>query len=299
MSTKSPRVVVITRETEYQLLLARHGTRTQAAFFLETRGQSIEDAITRHERMEQALHQVSSTIPLDWRRNRILRGDLDRFLFEPDDTVVIVGQDGLVANVAKYLDGQPVIGINPDPVQYDGVLVRHEPAALGDLLGPAIKRSSPMESRTMVSARLGDGQSLLALNEVFVGACTHQSARYRLSFKGHQERHSSSGIIVATGTGSTGWAKSISRERRTKMKLPQPCDPRLAFFVREAFPSIATGTDVTQGALGQADRLIVISEMNEGGVIFGDGIEADHLSFDWGVTAEVSIADKHLHLVSG
>jgi NAD kinase len=299
MSTKSPRVVVITRETEYQLLLARHGTRAQAAFFLETRGQSIEDAITRHERMERALHQVSGTIPLGWRRNRILRGDLDRFLFEPDDTVVIVGQDGLVANVAKYLDGQPVIGINPDPVQYDGVLVRHEPAALGDLLGPAIKRSSPMESRTMVSARLGDGQSLLALNEVFVGACTHQSARYRLSFKGHQERHSSSGIIVATGTGSTGWAKSISRERRTKMKLPQPCDPRLAFFVREAFPSIATGTEVTQGALGQADRLIVISEMNEGGVIFGDGIEADHLSFDWGVTAEVSIADKHLHLVSG
>jgi NAD kinase len=299
MSTKSPRVVVITRETEYQLLLARHGTRAQAAFFLETRGQSIEDAITRHERMEQALHQVSGTIPLDWRRHRILRGDLDRFLFEPDDTVVIVGQDGLVANVAKYLDGQPVIGINPDPVQYDGVLVRHEPAALGDLLGPAIKRSSPMESRTMVTARLGDGQSLLALNEVFVGACTHQSARYRLSFKGHQERHSSSGIIVATGTGSTGWAKSISRERRTKMKLPQPCDPRLAFFVREAFPSIATGTEVTQGALGQADRLIVISEMNEGGVIFGDGIEADHLSFDWGVTAEVNIADKHLHLVSG
>ena len=42
-----------------------------------------------------------------------MRGDLDRFLFEPDDLVVIVGQDGLVANVSKYLDGQPVVGINP------------------------------------------------------------------------------------------------------------------------------------------------------------------------------------------
>lgn len=42
-----------------------------------------------------------------------MRGDLDRFLFEPDDIVLALGQDGLVANVAKYLDGQPVIGSNP------------------------------------------------------------------------------------------------------------------------------------------------------------------------------------------
>ena len=39
-------------------------------------------------------------------------GLLARFLFEPGDVVIVVGQDGLVANVAKYLDGQPVIGIN-------------------------------------------------------------------------------------------------------------------------------------------------------------------------------------------
>ena len=299
MSASSPRVVVVTRETEYQLLLARHGTRAQAAFILETRGQKIEDSMARHERMVKALHTVNNAIPLDWRRNRVMRSNLDRFLFEPDDTLVIVGQDGLVANVAKYLDGQPVIGINPDPGLYDGVLVPHEPKALGDLLGPVAKRSSPMESRTMVCARLGDGQSLLALNEIFLGACTHQSARYRLSFNGHQERQSSSGLIVSTGTGSTGWAKSISLERHAQIELPRPCDSRLAFFVREAFPSIATGTKVTQGALGRPDHLIVTSEMNEGGVIFGDGIEADHLQFDWGVTAKISIADKHLHLVSG
>jgi NAD kinase len=299
MTTKSPRVVVVTRETEYQLLLARHGTRAQAAFFLEARGQNIEDAIARHQRMETALHQVNNAIPLDWRRNRVLRSDLDRFLFEPDDTVVVVGQDGLVANVAKYLDGQPVLGINPDPDQYDGVLVPHAPAAFGDLLGPTARRTIPIESRTMVQARLGDGQILLALNEVFVGACTHQSARYRLRFRGHQERHSSSGVIVSTGTGSTGWARSIARERRSNMRLPQPCDPKLAFFVREAFPSVATGTDVTQGVIESNDGLTIVSEMNEGGVIFGDGMEADHLPFDWGVTAEVGIAEKHLHLVSG
>ena len=31
-----------------------------------------------------------------------------------EDIVVVVGQDGLVANTLKYLQGQPVIAVNPD-----------------------------------------------------------------------------------------------------------------------------------------------------------------------------------------
>ena len=63
-------------------------------------------------------------MPADWRQALVRRADLDRFLFGPEDVVVAVGQDGLVANVAKYLDGQPVLGVNPAPDLYDGVLVR-------------------------------------------------------------------------------------------------------------------------------------------------------------------------------
>jgi hypothetical protein len=37
--------------------------------------------------------------------------------------------------------------------------------------------------------------------------------------------------------------------------------------------------------------------MNEGGVIFADGIEQDHLNFDWGRITEVSIAKRQLNLV--
>jgi len=73
----------------------------------------------------QALQTVSAAIPGGWRRGAVERSDLDRFLFEPEDVVIVVGQDGLVANTAKYLSGQPVIGVNPDPGDGMGVLVRH------------------------------------------------------------------------------------------------------------------------------------------------------------------------------
>jgi NAD kinase len=296
---KLPRVVTVTRESDYQLLLARHATHGQAEFFLKTRGQSIDELQERHERFMTCLQQVVTAIPVAWRRSNVLRHDLSRFLFEPDDTVIVVGQDGLVANVAKYLDGQPVIGVNPDAAIFAGVLVPHPPEAVSDLLGPASEHTADCESRTMAVVELGDGRRLLALNEIFVGCCTHQSARYRIAISDRQERQSSSGIIVTTGTGATGWARSIHRERHTEVVLPTPEEARLSFFVREAWPSISTGAEVTDGDLTPGNDLSVVSEMNQGGVIFGDGIESDRLEFDWGVTASIRLAARRLELVRG
>lgn len=119
-----PRAVVVHRATELTELIARHGTRQQAGFFLAGRGRDLAELDARHQAQQEALATVSAAIPLDWRRAVAERNDLDRFGFGPEDVVIAVGQDGLVANVAKYLDGQPVIGINPEPSRNPGVLVR-------------------------------------------------------------------------------------------------------------------------------------------------------------------------------
>lgn len=299
MTGKAPRVVVVTRETEYQLLLARHATFGQAKFFLETRGQDIAVVLEHHERFEATLGKVLGTIPVQWRISRVGRKDLPRFLFEPEDTVIAVGQDGLVANTAKYLAGQFVLGINPAPDLYEGVLVPCPPEALADLLVPATERTAGVETRTMVKAELDDGQKLLALNEIFLGHRTHQSARYRIALGDTGERQSSSGIIVTTGTGATGWARSINRDRAHDLDLPAPTDPAAAFFVREAWPSVATGIGITEGVLARQQHLEITSEMNENGVLFGDGIEDDYLRLDWGVTATIGVAERTLNLVKG
>ena len=293
----NPRCVLVQRPTEYTELLARHGTREQLRFFLAERGRALEELVDRHERIEAALRTVQGAIPHDWRRATVARAELDRFLFADDDLIVVLGQDGLVANAAKYLDGQPVIGLNPDPERWPGVLVPHPPAAAADLLRDVAAGRAGLEERTMVEARLDDGQRLLALNEVFLGHASHQSARYALDVGGERERQSSSGVIVATGTGATGWAVSIARERRSQLALPQPTEPALAYFVREAWPSAATGTRLTEGLLGDGATLRLQSEMGEGGVLFGDGIEGDRLPLDWGRRALVAAARERLRLV--
>ncbi|WP_328332539.1 hypothetical protein OHA70_14250 [Kribbella sp. NBC_00382] len=286
-----PRAVVVHRATELTELVARHGTRQQAGFFLSSRGRSLESLDSRHEAQQKALAVVSAAIPLDWRRAVAERNDLDRFVFGPEDVVIAVGQDGLVANVAKYLDGQPVIGVNPEPGWNPGILVPHAPSDVPELLfKPSI------EERTMVAASTDDGQKLLALNEIYVGNRTHQSARYRLaSPEGLEERQSSSGLLIGTGTGSTGWCRSAWQERGSLLRLPSPTDPSLCWFVREAWPSPATGTSYTEGLLTATDHLTITAEADL--VIFGDGIESDTLTITWGQRLEVSVAQIHLNLV--
>ncbi len=192
-------------------------------------------------------------------------------------------------------------GVNPDPTRFDGILVLHAPDAdaVAGTLDSAANGTATVQPRTMVEARLDDGQRLLALNELFVGVRTHQSARYSLRFGNQVEHQCSSGLIVATGTGSTGWARSILGERQSNLIMPDAGSDELAFLVREAFPSITSGTELTEGLIRDSEKLVVVSEVSANGVVFGDGIEDDNLPFDWGSVLTVRPAANKLHLVVG
>lgn len=297
MSTLAPRVLVVSRRSEYDELLARHGTRAAAAYFLRQRGRDLGEVEQRHEALQAALTAVGAAIPADWRRGHVDRDDLPRFLFASEDLVVAVGQDGLVANVAKYLDRQPVVGIDPEPGRNPGVLVRHLAADAGRLLRSAVAGTAPLQRRTMVRAVLDDGQELIGLNEVYFGHPSHQSSRYVIcTSDGRRERQSSSGVVVGTGTGATGWCASIARQRPDSPSLPAPEEAALSWFVREAWPSPATQVSLTAGRLGDTDRIELTSE-GERLVVFADGLETDHLALAWGQRVEIGLAPGRLCLV--
>lgn len=298
--TLAPRVVLVHRRTELQELLGRHGTRGQAAFFLRTRGRNIEDVAERHQEVQSAIATVTSAIPADWRHGLVERADLPRFLFAPGDIVIVVGQDGLVANIAKYLDGQIVIGIDPEPARNPGVLVSHPPQAAAALLAAAARphASVHVEQRVMVEAVTDDQQQLTALNEIYIGQASHQTARYTLTLpEGPTERQASSGLIVSTGTGATGWCRSAWLERESTLVLPAPTERRLAWFVREAWPSPSTGTTLTEGDLTSGQSLTVTAESDQL-VLFGDGIETDATPLAWSQAASIHLASQTLRLLA-
>jgi hypothetical protein len=292
----APRAVVVHRRTEYDELLAHHGTRGQAEFFLRSRGRDIAGVDARHAAIQQALQAVAAAIPADWRRGSVERSDLARFLFAPDDVIVVVGQDGLVANTAKYLRGQPVIGLNPEPDINPGVLVLHPVSRCAELLAGVAAGHAQVEHRTMVQAGVDDGQQLLSLNEVYVGHPSHQSARYRITVGDESELQSSSGLLIGTGTGATGWCRSAWQERRSELRLPAPGEPQLCWFVREAWPSPSTGTRYTEGVL-RAGEILTLTSQTDGLVVFGDGIESDRIILAWGQSVSIATSPTTLTLV--
>ncbi len=284
------------RASEYEELLARHGTRGQVGFVLSTRGRSLEEVDVGHQALTAALATVAAAVPVGWRRASVERAELARFVFEPDDIVVAVGPDGLVANLAKYLTGQPVVGVDPLEGGNPGVLVCHRASAVAGLLLAVVRGEAHVLERTMVAATVEDGQRLLALNEVFIGQAGHASARYRLTVQGRSERQSSSGVIVGTGTGSTGWCASLQRIAGQDMRLPGPTSGSLSWFAREPWPSPVTGVDLVAGLLPAGEPLVLDVE-SEGLVVFGDGIEQDRLTLGWGQRVTVARAHEVLRTV--
>lgn len=296
MTLLTPRVVIVRRETDIDKVRATYTSIASARFVLERKGLSIARIEEAHADFVESLRKARAAIPPDWRQAVILRSEVERFVFGPDDIVVTFGQDGLVANVAKYLDGQTVIGVDPAPGANAGVLARFGLNEVGEALRAAAAQKIPVEPRVMAEARLDNGESLLALNEIFVGHRSHQSARYALKAGEIVERQSSSGLIVTTGTGLTGWASSILNATGRTLDLA-PTIPRLGFLVREAWAGPHMGVGLIAGHV-ESEPLVVTSEMDDGGTIFADGVESDHLAFAWGQSVTIAPATRRLILAA-
>lgn len=299
-------IILVYRETRLDGLIRRHNTREQAAFYLQSRGDNVADYQDEDRELKQALANIEKILQRFGRVQRLERSFLPNFLFGPEDIVAVAGQDGLVANTLKYLLGQPLIAVNPAPKRFDGQLLPFKPADLTKITRDVLSGRYPVKTVTIALAQLNDGQQLLAVNDLYIGPRLPISARYELQYGEQREEQSSSGVLVSTGLGSTGWLRSLVTGAAAIIPTPQqlsaemPWDAsELAFCVREPFPSRVTGTSLVFGKIHPHQTFRLTSHMAEGGIIFSDGIVDDAIEFNSGAIASIGIAPNEGRLVSG
>lgn len=293
------KVVLVIRPTRLQELVARYQTLAQARFYLEHLDADFGDYLRENEAYACSLRVVVEALQA-WGRYQIIEREyLSNYIFAADDIVVTLGQDGMVANTLKYLNGQPLIGVNPEPRRWDGVLLAFEPSQLASVLPGVARDSRATALVTMAQATLSDGQVLRSVNDLFIGPKSHTSALYDIEFQGVKEAQSSSGLIVSTGMGSTAWLKSIVTgsvgianavvgHAQASDYQPMPWDTdHLIFAVREPFGSRASQTTLLYGEIGKSQVLTLRSRMPDNGVIFSDGVESDFLRFTAGMEATI------------
>ncbi|MCR5126339.1 MAG: sugar kinase [Treponema sp.] len=303
------KVVLVKRRTRYEELKKRYNTVEQARFYIEHLGADFSDYEREDAAYNFALESVRAIVRPLARLQEIDREYLPNMIFGADDIVIALGQDGLVANVMKYLSGQPLIGVNPDSARFDGVLLPFEAGDLEKLLPKVIKGSFSAKSVAMGKAESKDGQILYAVNDFFVGVGNHTSARYLIKYGKHVENQSSSGIIISTGFGMTGWHKSVMAEFRglaRAFNLSPIREPsyewdrrKLTFQVREPYPSRFTQAELVYGKVSDGESLVLTSSMSENGVVFSDGIFEDAIEFNAGMEIRISVAEQTGKLVTG
>lgn len=303
------KVVLVTRKTRLEELIARYHTLGQARFYIEHLGADFTDYVQENLAYGESLQRISATLR-EWGRHQVLdRSLLPNFIFAPDDIVIALGQDGLVANTMKYLEGQPLIGVNPEPTRWDGLLLPFEPCHLDALLRDVAQGRRPTKAVTMAQASLSDGQILRGVNDLFIGPRSHTSALYDIALGDRHEQQSSSGVIVSTGLGSTAWLKSVMTGSMALAAAagagssgaykPMAWDAdRLTFAVREPFPTQRTQASLVYGQVTKSAPLRLRSRMPEHGVIFSDGMEADFIRFTAGMEVTVSVAPTRGMLVT-
>ncbi|WP_261510508.1 NAD(+)/NADH kinase [Chryseobacterium paludis] len=294
--------IIIKNKTRLESLIERFNTKAQAQFYIESSGGDFQEYVAEHEKFCQSFLEVQTKLSKVIKNKVLEREFMPSYIFSEKNLIVVIGQDGLVANVAKYAKNIPIVAINPDEERYDGVLLPFNVKNFLNGVNAVINENFSSKKMRFAEAVLNDGQKLLAVNDLFIGISSHSSARYKLMLNGKEETHSSSGIIVSTKTGSTGWLSSIFNMAygilgSKKLKYPELNDEDLYFAVREPFKSKATQTDICGGILKRRNKLIIESLMPNNGFIFSDGIEKDFLQFNSGATAEIKLSDEEAVLV--
>ena len=302
-------IVLVVRKTRLAELIERFNTRAQAKFYIEHAGGDFSEYELEDQVYRKSAEVVRASLEVGLKVQVIDRVLVPTFSFLPVDLIVTLGQDGLVANTAKYVGFQPILAVNPDPERFDGILLPFLPQQVSSALGKVMDLCANIRSITLAEAKLNDGQRLLAFNDLFLGANSHVSARYRIQWISQQEEQSSSGVLVSTGAGSTGWMSSVFNMASgvaafsggpplKTMRLDWE-DPRLLFVVREPFISRHSRASVVAGRVDFKRPLVLESLMPSGGVIFSDGMESDFLQFNSGAVATVGPASETAQLVVG
>lgn len=298
--------IIVKSQTRLEALIERFNTAAQAKFYLERMGGDFEAYEKEDAIYKESLSRVQSILSRILKNKIIERSFLPSYLFSEKNLIIVLGPDGLVANTAKYAQGIPILAINPDPARNDGLLLPFQVDNFAVAAENAVGGKARIIDRSFAEARLNDGQRLLAFNDLFIGAASHVSARYHIAYDDRSEQHSSSGLIVSTRAGSTGWLSSVFNmaygivrtfDQDVEHAQPHMEENELLFAVREPFVSLHSQADICMGLIDSQKSLQLESYMPSGGVIFSDGIEKDFLHFNSGTTVTIGLAKEKARLV--
>ena len=163
------KLVVVTRKTRLHELVERFNTRSQAKFYIEHAGGDFADYEREDDAYRSSLDILRRSLDFEIPQQLVDRTLVPTFQFQQQDLVIALGQDGLVANVAKYVGSQPIVAVNPEPERFDGILLPFLPDQARSAVAHVMEARAKIRPVTLAEVKLGDGQSCWLLTTSLLG----------------------------------------------------------------------------------------------------------------------------------
>ncbi len=161
---------------------------------------------------------------------------LDRVDFNKYNIVICVGGDGTLLRTSYFIEDQLVLGVNSDNANSIGYLLNVSKDNLKQAIAKIAKNKYSVEKRTRINTYKNGKFIGGALNEIFVGhKDPYKVLEYFIGIDGRKSIHmKSSGTLVSTGSGSTGWMHSAGGQDFDKTSR------KLEYLVREPLQKYLT-----------------------------------------------------------
>lgn len=211
------RIIIVPKIPALEYVTTQHHlTREEVLEKWEKDGQSkeeIEASIKAQENHEASLGILRSVFP---ERNIIARDSFTKKYAVNADAIIALGGDDHLWYVSHFLSHTPVIGINSDPVRSNGNRMHFIAEDIHELLSEFAANVYGVESWTRLEATIYAGDNVVraipaASQYAIFASYPGDMTRLELTLKGESEKQRGSGLIVATGAGSTGWYRGASK----------------------------------------------------------------------------------------
>ena len=231
----------------------------------------------------QEVFNVQSSIRMDLLQSY---GSLEKTPFKDVDMVIVLGGDNSFTCVSQLIGKTPILGINIDPDRSAGCLMQHKASNKDSIvkLRDSLEKGYAIELWTRLQANVDGIDITPATSEYFLGEKQRNyMSRHILTYQGKEYEQKCSGLLVATGAGSTGWYKSAIPLRDSFSKTI----PSAAFVATESYSG---RRHVTDGFFDYKEELTIHSLNDSEGIISVDSW--NEVPFPRGSVAKIKIGTQ-------